>query len=391
MPATSAFQAGVDTTGTQISYAIEATWGTLPAVQFRALRIMSEGLRGQKTRSRPDEIRLDRQASAGVTTAESAGGPISFALSYGTYDDLLATLMGADWSAPLSITAGTLAVAAPGTITHGTASALAGVEVGQWVRLSGFTNPANNVVAQVLTNTGTVMTVATAAPMVTEAASTGRSIATNGGLKNGAQVQTLYVQKRFASNLWTRYPGSYVNSATLQATQGQFLQGSMELIASREINNTADASTGAIIAAPTGRVMDPVAGVIGFVANGAVQPRCTAFSIQMQNSGAAMQYALGSAAAQGMMPGVFTASGSATLYFANFDLYARFLAETQEILGFSARDAAGATYGISIPAGNLMNPQITAGGPGQAVMAVFEIECNPHPTLGHTLRIDRMP
>lgn len=391
MPATSAYQAGVDTTGVQISYAVESTWGTLPAVQFRALRIMSEGLRGQKTRARPDEIRIDRQASAGVTTQESAGGPIAFALSYGTYDDLLGTLLGADWSAALSITAGTLAVAAPGTITHGTGGALAGIEVGQWVRLSGFTNAANNVVVQVLANTGTVLTVASAAPLVTEAASTGRSITTNGGLKNGTQVQSLYLQKRFASNLWTRYPGGYVGSATLQATQGQFLQGSMEILAQREISNTADASSGAIIAAPTARVMDPVAGTIGFVANGAIQPRCTAFSIQMQNAGAAMQYALGSAAAQGMMPGVFTASGSVTLYFADFNLYARFVAETQEILGFSARDNLGQTYGISIPAGNIMNPQITAGGPGQAVMAVFEIECNPHPTLGHTLRIDRMP
>jgi hypothetical protein len=390
MPATSAFQAGVDTTGTQISYAVEATWSTLPAVQFRALRIMSEGLGGQKTISQPDEIRLDRQASAGVTTAESAGGPISFALSYGTYDDLLGTLLGADWGTALNINTGTLAITAPGTVTHGTGGALASIEVGQWVRLGGFTNPANNVVAQVLTNTGTVLTVATAAPLVTEGAAS-RTITTNGFLKNGTQVQTLYVQKRFASNLWMRYPGAFVSSATLQATQGQFLQGSIELMAQQEINNTSDASTGAIIAAPTGRVMDPVAGVIGFVANGAVQPRCTAFSIQIQNSGAAMQYALGSAQAQGMMPGVFTASGSATLYFANFDLYTRFKNETQEIIGFSARDAAGATYGISIPAGNLTNPQIKAGGPGQAVMAVFEVRAFPHPTLGHTLRIDRMP
>lgn len=390
MPQTAAYQAGVDTTAVQISYAVEATWGTLPAVQFRALRVMSESLRGQKTRARPDEIRLDRQASAGVTTQESAGGAIAFALSYGTYDDLLGTLLGADWGTALNIS-GTIGITAPGTVTHSTANALSAVELGQWVRLGGFTNSANNVVAQVLTNNGTTMTVATAAPLVTEVAAAGRTVTTNGFLKNGTQVQSLYLQTRFASNLWLRYPGAFIASATLQAQQGQFLSGSLEVLAQRELSATSDASTGAIIAAPTGRVMDPVAGVIGFVANSAVQTRCTSFSIQMQNAGAAMQYALGSASAQGMMPGVFTASGSVQLYFADFNLYTRFLNETQEILGFSVRDSTGQTYGISIPAGNLMNPQIDAGGPGQSVMATFEIECNPHPTLGHTLRIDRMP
>jgi hypothetical protein len=99
MPATTSYQAGVESTLVRLGYVQETAWGVAPAAgKLKALRYTGESLRGQKTRARPQEINQNRAASAAVTTEESASGNIDFALSYGTYDDLLAGLLKNDWA-----------------------------------------------------------------------------------------------------------------------------------------------------------------------------------------------------------------------------------------------------------------------------------------------------
>ncbi|EHM01422.1 hypothetical protein HMPREF9946_02161 [Acetobacteraceae bacterium AT-5844] len=100
MAATTNYQAGVESNLVRLGYVQETAWGVAPspAGKLKALRFTSESLRGQKTRQRPTEINTTRSASAAITTEETASGNIDFALSYGTYDDLLAGLLKADWS-----------------------------------------------------------------------------------------------------------------------------------------------------------------------------------------------------------------------------------------------------------------------------------------------------
>src|SRR5450755_1746237 len=79
MPATAGYQAGLETNATQISYGVETTWGTAPAVQFQAIRYTSETLAYAKTRQRPAEITGTREAAQGVTTQQQASGTINYA------------------------------------------------------------------------------------------------------------------------------------------------------------------------------------------------------------------------------------------------------------------------------------------------------------------------
>lgn len=389
MAATTGYAAGFAAEDTEISYAVEAAWATLPAVAFKALRHTSWNLRGQKRRGRPAEIRADRQAAAAVTLSEEAGGQLGFALSYGTYDDVLSSLYGNDWAAFTEIADSTIAIVAFNQLQATTPGLFATVEAGQFIRLAGFSTSTNNQIVYVIFKTSdTDISVIAPTPLVVEAAAAGHKIQSNGALKNGNLVKTLFMQRRFGSAMFLRYPGCFLRSGSLQAQQGQFLNGTFDFLAQDESKSTTNASTGSVLPAPTGRVHDPVGGVLGVVTNGAVQPRCTRFSLNVTNEGAAGQYALGSAKAQGIIPGVFTVSGSAEFYFSTFDQYDQFKAETADSLGFITRSALG-TYGLGLPYANLMNPQITAGGQGQPVMAQFDIEANPHPTLGYTARIDR--
>jgi hypothetical protein len=395
--ATAGYAAGVETNAVVLSYAAETAWGTLPSVAFKALRLTSESLSGQKTRQRPSEINATRQASAAITTQESAGGQISFALSYGTFDDLFAGLLGDDWSTPLAIdsAAGDISTVATGNkLTSTTAGKFTAIAVGQWIKLSGFAAGAN-------TNNGwyrisaktSAQDITLAGKTVTNETPAGTAAKIRGSmLRNGVNFQSFYVQKQVGAGQFLRYPGSYVTAGSIAAALGQPVSGSFTLASQQEMKATTDASTGAITAAPAGRVHDTVAGLGTLqMDDAAIAATVESFSLDLTNEGAAAQYGLGSAAAAGMLGGTFTGAGRLRTFFKDFTLYDRFKSEAAGRIAFRTADDTGAGYVFTGLNTTIVNPQIVAGGPGQAVMAEFALELNPDATTGKTLQIDRAP
>ena len=383
---TTAFSAGVETNDVEISYAKEATWGTKPAVAFKAVRYTGESFSGSKSRARPAEIRNDYQATGAVTTQETASAGINFALSSGTYDDILAGLLGNDFSTAIAISGVDIAGTATGYSTA-TAGKFTTVTAGVWIKVSGFANAANNGYKRVTAATGTSITTAQAGAV--EAA--GPSVTIGGSrLTNGTAFQSFHFQKKLASALYLVYPGTFWTGGTITAATGQFFTGSFTGISAIESKATTNQSTGAVTAAPTGRVNDGVAGFQGLEwNNAAVSAVINGITLNIAREGAAAQYGLGSAAAQGVLRGVVTVTGSVEIYFRDFALYDDYKSETARALTYRTVDDAGSGYQISLPAAYLMNPRITAGGPGQSVMATFELEGSPHSTLGYTIAVDK--
>ena len=395
MPATAGYAAGLPVDGTQWSYAIETNWGELPVAQFRELRSTSSGMRGSKTRQRPNEIRRGRDSTAAITTQETAGGPLAFALSYGTYDDLLASVLGGDWSPTLTLAgvAGDIsAVAAGNQITSTTVGKFTDVRVGQWIRTLGFSTPGNNALLyvqqkqdnQTLNVTGA--TLASETPAGTAAQIRGSQVA------NGAMFQSVFMQHLLGPGLYFLYPGTYPSAFTLTGGVGQFLNGSFTLASKRELSATGSASTGPIIPAPSGRVHDSVGAFKGIYLDGNPFPAfVSSFTINLSNEGAAPQYAMGDSAAVGMLPGTHLGGGQIETYFSDLVLYQRFLSEALGSIAFATADPDGNTYIITLPAATVMNPDRTISGPATAIMARFDLEGGPHPTLGSTVTIDRLP
>lgn len=398
MAATTGFQAGTEANATQLSYGIEAVYGTVPATTFQAIRYVSETLADTKTRTRPSEINPTREVSAAVTTQEQAAGAINYALSYSTFDDFISVVLGNDWGTTSTIAgvAADIALTNTGatsaTLISTTAGKFTNIVAGQWIRLLGFTNAANNNFYRVATKVSAQSLILTSiVPTVTETPTGVLAQVRGQSVQNGTSFKSLFIQQKLSSALWLRYPGSYVTSWTLSGGIGQFLNGAFNMLAQQEINQTADASTGGVTAAPSGKVMDPIGGFGGVLWNEAtIAATVDSFSLSCSNTGAALEFGMGSTTAAGVLAGTMEVTGTLKMYFKDFTVYTRFKNETAGTLEFICKDSAGNAYVITILNALTLNAQISAGGPGQAVFATFAIEGNPQ-AAGGTIQVDKLP
>ena len=212
---------------------------------------------------------------------------------------------------------------------------------------------------------------------------------TPGSVSNGVVINTLTIQKRLgpaAGNLWLQYTGCYVTQFQINASVGAFVEGSFTVMAKSEVSGVTQLGT-SVTAAPTGRVMDTVAGVATIKLNDvAFTTPLQSIQLTVQKQGARAQYAIGSSAAQGMGRGTIDLSGTVSMYFKDFTMYDKYKSETDVKLEFSLVDNTGDGYKFTIPAASLMNPTIVAGGPDTDVMAEFQLEGNP--VAGVILTID---
>lgn len=400
-----AYQAALETTNTQMSYAPESTWATLPGTTFQAMRILSESMAHKKTRTAPGEVRGDRQTPSSITTQEVANGSVVFPVFYAEtgrasmFDDFLSCTLGGDWQTPTVITAvgGDIAVAASGAITSPTAGKFTGIRVGQTLKLNGFTNVVNNGfyrVLQVISSSSLVTAPVAFVPVAETPAGTTAKI-TFSSLANGVFFKSIYMQQRLdpAGTKFFRYPGSYPTGMNITLSLGQFLQATANMTAQQELRAITDGSTGGIVPAPNTRDMDPVAGFKGVYFND--QPLGTGINscgFDLTNTGAAGEYFLGSPLAQGMMGGTFMVAGKSEFAFRDFALYDNFRAETTGVFSVHYGDQAGNRYIFTTPQSlPLFDSGVANTGPNKMLTAPVTIEASPDTDSGATLIIDRIP
>lgn len=390
------YQAGIETTETQLSYVPESAWGTTPNSAFTALRITSESLSGSKARTRPNEITGSRRVSPSVTQSEQASGAINFNLSYGTFDDFFAGALGNDWTAAQTI----VGAAADITVTTGTnvlssttSNKFQNLVEGQWIELRGFTagSGANNGFYRIATKTNNQsLTLAAKTIASTETpAGTAASVRNAGMLRNGDMVKSYTIQNRFASNLWLRYAGSMIGGFSLSGGVGQYFNGSFNIAARDEVSATTAAGNATVNPAPTGGFYDSISAFAGVLIDDTPPGSAvTRLALNVSREGAGMDYGMGSATAQGARWGQLLVSGQIEIFFRDLTQYNLFKAETRSRISWRQRDPQGNSYIFTLPGANLMNPNIQVQGPNQAIMARFDIEGGNDASLP-SIQIDR--
>lgn len=391
--ATTDYAAAIDTGDVLLSYGPEAAWGTKPAVAFQQLRLLSESLAGTKTRTRPSEITGLGQAPAALTTKIEASGDIGYALSVGTYDDFFASSLRGAWTDTVAMSESTIAATATGFTDSGNGFILENVEVGQFIKVAGFTGGSASLINgyyQVLTVVAGEITTSPA-PGATKAA--GDTVSIKGSmLRNAKTFQSFFIQKQLAANMFLQFGGSWASGGSLDIAVGDFAKGAFNFLCKEQAKATVDGSTGAQVAPGVGRVIDAINGIGNLKRNGtAVNAVIQKIGLKWASEGARTQLGIGSASAQGLGTGQIGVNGTLETYFKDFALYDEFISELGGPISFSAVDNTGAGYMFTICNATIMNPKIVSGGPNQDVMASFELEGNPGSTIwgNKTIQIDR--
>lgn len=389
--ATTGYAAAIDTGDIVMSYGPEATWGTKPAVAFQEIRLDGEGFSSSKSRTRPNEINPDGQASAAITTKEESTGSLNFSVSAGTHNALIEASLGSTFGVAVNMSAATIAATASGFTDSGSGFVTAGIVAGQMIKIAGFTTTgvlANGIYRVDTVAAGTIAT--TPVPGATKVA--GDTVTAKGSmLRNGIAFQSFFFQKLLASNLFLTYPGSWPTGGGLDVGVGDYLKGTLSFLNKSETSATTDSSTGTTVDAPTGTVIDSINGIGTVYRNGsAIAAIIQKIGVKWNKEGARSQFGIGSSAAQGMGKGKLLVTGNLSSYFKDFSLYTEFKNETGGPIWFSALDNNGKGYVITFCNATIMNPKIVAGGPNQDIMADFEIEGNPGAALygGKTVQID---
>lgn len=380
----------------------ETVWGTTPATPaLIQTRYTGEALDDNISTEKSQEIRDDRMVSDLILTDSSPSGSFNFEMSYGTYDDLLlAALMATAWSASLAIVgvAGDISTVAAATdnLTSTTADKFINVVVGQWIALSGFTNPLLNRAYRVTAKTDNQTITLDPQPV---AAETPAGAAANVGgsfIRNGVTEHSFtFVKQLNDATAVTRhiFRGLRVGGFTLEMATASILTGTFNLIGkSAEMVETTFAGE-TIVAASTTEVMNAVTNVLNVYQDGAVvgsPGAINSLTMELDNQHRE-QKGIGELGNVGVVAGTLMVNMSATLYFESKEQFDKFKNSEAFSFSFTLMDNAGNMYVITLPRCKYESFTSNASQLDSDVMAEVSFTALRDPVTNCMVQIDRFP
>lgn len=336
----------------QASYKVESTYGVSPSGNYQKTRIKSDNLKQDTGTTRSTELRSDRQVADFVRNNLTASGSWGFEFSYKAIDDLIfqAGMASGAWSSPVTVSGVNLAItASTGTITRATGSFSGdGLVVGQWIKVTGFSNAANNDVFKLATVGTTTLTVVNKAAMVDESTGSGRTVVMGEQIVNGTTLRSFTLERQYTdlSNIFATFPGSVVDKGSLSVNTDGVIIGSVDFMGQKENALTASPGSG-YDAAQTNTVMNAVDNVLAVFENG-LSVELTSFNFSYNNN-CRPRRRIAALGAQSIGYGKFEVSGSVEGYFVDTTQIAKYLAFTATSLAISFKDDAGNRVVIEFP------------------------------------------
>ncbi|MFT8944296.1 MAG: phage tail tube protein [Acetobacter pasteurianus] len=390
--ATAGLAAGAQTNDTRMDFALETTYATPPAGNYQALRITGEGFSRAQTTARPEEINALKEVSQSVVTQVSASGTISGALSSGTFDDLIAGVMGNDWSAVSVTSTGdtsgeyiqcfaedNTADSVAQLIVLGNASVFDSIPEAGILLLN---SPNDNINNLCLTYNKTLDGKRIAVPngsfpmLSKDTVLAANATVVFANIQNGNLDKTFTIRKKLLGQ-FLLYPGSLITQVQFQLQQAQFGTVSVDVTSANETKSTTD-NAATVLAAPSGDVHNSVNNFLGATVFGNSPAGClTQFTCTLARDGSANDYGMGHADACGVRSGQFTASGSLEFYFRSWDEYNACIAGNQGPIIVKTVDDKGNGYAFVFLNAALRNGKVNSSQINQTVKASFDIEGNP--------------
>jgi hypothetical protein len=380
---------------TAISIIKEVTPGTTPATPaFQALRFTGESLKSNLTTTVSEEIRSDRSTANLIPTDQSNAGDIMGEMSGLTYDKLLEGALFADvtWTTPTAVAKTTLAVTANGFTDSANGFITAGLQVGQWVKASVFTNALNNVYYKILTLSAGVITTYPA-PVAVQAAGTS-SFLKGSTITNGVTDSSFSIQKTFNDTTavtYTNFKGQRVSTMKVDLAVGAIAKITFGFMGMTSTTSESQIAGATLLPATTTEIMNCVSNVTNIIAKGAgitTALNFTDLSMSYDNKLRELK-AIGTLGSIDIRPGTIEAKATINPYFEDKQLLDAFLANTAFELSFQITGSDGYSYIFSYPSVKFTSQDITAGGKDQDLIIKGEVQAILDATSLTTMRIDR--
>jgi hypothetical protein len=380
----------------------EVTWGLTPAnPALIQCRYTGESLDDNIKTETSKEIRSDRQTPDLIPVDDSPGGDFNFEMSYGSFADLMESLMLSAWSAPLTITGAAadistvLAVSPAANLTSTTGAKFAGIVAGQWIKLAGFANPGNNGLFHVdAVLSGTQLALSPEPAAAETPAGAAVTIKSTGMVRNGVTEQSYTLVKIFAdATTPTRhiFTGQRVSAGTFDMKTGALLTGKWSFKGKQANYSTAAFAGETYPAVSTTTIMNCVQNVQNILQNGAAVGSVGAvmsMSLNVDNQHRE-QKGLGVLGNVGVVAGSLLVKVTAQQYFESSAQATMFKNATAFSLSFQLKDGFGNVLVVTLPFCKYDSFKENSTGLNTDVMAQTSFQALLDPVTGCMIQIDR--
>lgn len=371
----------------------ESSWGVTPASALQALRFTSESLNYNIANVASEEIRDDRQQTDLIQTSQEAGGGFNLELSYGSFDEYLAAaLFSAGWSTLVAVAGTDISAASADNSFNSTTTDFTteNINVGQWLKVGGFTDPANNGYAKVVSVAATKVVVS-GLTLVTEAA--GDSVTMAGSMiRNSTTMSSFTLEKKFSDiTQFISYTGMVPATMVLNIAAQAVMTGAFSFLGKNSAIAQTTVGTGAPTDANANEVMNS-GNHIGSVREAGTEVTSAyiqSLGINVDNN-LRGKPAIGVVGNAGISAGTINVSGEMAVYFEDEQFYEKYVNGTASSVDFRVTDPNGNTYIVTLPRIKFTTGEVVSGGNNQDVLVNAGYQALRDATTDCTIQIDRI-
>lgn len=396
--ATTGYAAGEQTNTSPVDYALETTYNTAPGGTYQRLRITGESLAVQDGTSTPDEINDLPEDAETVLTSRSVSGSVNGVLSYGTFDDFLAGVLGNDFVDVSPVSASGITLILNPNDTGGangrpsiwsTNSSMVDVPKFSGWPTSGLLKiddptlglSAITPYSIVPLHKGAVLAISSDVfNIFPSGKSTTLSNAANiiplTSIVNGVLGKTFTIRKKLAGSFQT-FTGNMVNQIQIQLQKGQVPTVQIDFVGSDQSIVTTDVSS-VVNFATTSPLMDTVGGFMGCSVFGNAPAGCIqSATITLTRNNSGQDTGMGHVGACGIQFGSLKASIDIEYFFKDFAEFTAWQAGKKGPVSVSIKGSDGYGYQFTALNGRIFNPKNPISGKNSTIVTTISITANP--------------
>lgn len=392
--ATTGYAAGEQTNTSPVDYALETIYNTAPGGTYQRLRITGESLAVQDGTSTPDEINDLPEDAETVLTSRSVSGSVNGVLSYGTFDDFLAGVLGADWAGPFSFTASPGNPARPNSnkiLLPSDAGAFIGTLPQSGVfRIVSKTNGWDYSGKYVVSGDKNSIIIGAEffAQYNWKDGTVNDAVITVNGIVNSGLGKTFTIRKKLTGE-WQTFTGNMVNQIQIQLQKGQVPTVQIDFVGSDMSTVTSDISS-AVNPATTSPLMDTVGGFLGCSIFGNAPAGCIqSATITLARNNSGQDTGMGHVGACGVQFGSLKVSMDIEYFFKDFTEFTAWQAGKKGQVSVSIKGSDGYGYQFMVLNGRIFNPKNPISVKNATIVTTISITGNPRPG-GGTFAISRI-